>query len=112
MDRETIAWFRAQAGEDGETGGTQWLELVAQTHGNHALAPGGEKLLRRLRVIDSSWSTALMEFPGAPQAAHNGAGKAQEVDFPRLQPPIPPQASSSVNGVGKLDHRGGGIVHH
>ena len=31
LDRETIAWFKAQMGEDGETGGTRWLELVAQT---------------------------------------------------------------------------------
>ena len=27
LDRETIAWFKAQTGEDGETGGTRWLEL-------------------------------------------------------------------------------------
>ena len=31
LDRETIAWFKAQTGEDGKTGGTRWLELAAQT---------------------------------------------------------------------------------
>lgn len=31
LDRETIAWFKAQTGEDGETGGTAWLALVEQT---------------------------------------------------------------------------------
>ena len=36
LDRETIAWFKAQTGEDGETGGTQWLELVAQILSDHA----------------------------------------------------------------------------
>ena len=36
LDRETIAWFKAQTGEDGETGGTRWLELVAQTVRDHA----------------------------------------------------------------------------
>ncbi len=35
LDRETIAWFKAQTGEDGETGGTRWLELVAQTLRDH-----------------------------------------------------------------------------
>ena len=43
LDRETIAWFKAQTGEDGETGGTRWLELVAQTLRNHAKAHGGRK---------------------------------------------------------------------
>ena len=31
LDRETIAWFKAQTGEDGKTGGTAWLALVEQT---------------------------------------------------------------------------------
>ena len=43
LDRETIAWFKAQTGEDGETGGTRWLELVAQTLRDHAQAHGGRK---------------------------------------------------------------------
>ena len=38
LDRETIAWFKAQMGEDGETGGTRWLELVAQTPRDHGRA--------------------------------------------------------------------------
>ena len=38
LDRETIAWFKAQTGEDGETGGTRWLELVAETLRDHARA--------------------------------------------------------------------------
>ena len=29
LDRETIAWFKAQTGEDGETGGTRWLAVVS-----------------------------------------------------------------------------------
>ena len=36
LDQKTIAWFKAQTGEDGETGGTRWLELVAQTLRDHA----------------------------------------------------------------------------
>ena len=43
LDRETIAWFKAQTGEDGETGGTRWLELVAQTLRDHAQSHGGRK---------------------------------------------------------------------
>ena len=43
LDRETIAWFKAQTGEDGETGGTRWLELAAQTIRDHAQAHGGRK---------------------------------------------------------------------
>ena len=31
LDRETITWFKAQTGEDGEIGGTAWLALVEQT---------------------------------------------------------------------------------
>ena len=31
LDRETINWFKAQTGEDGETGGTKWMALVERT---------------------------------------------------------------------------------
>ena len=31
LDRETINWFKAQTGEDGETGGTEWMTLVERT---------------------------------------------------------------------------------
>ena len=41
LDRKTIAWFKAQTGEDGETGGTRWLELIAQTLQKHAQADVG-----------------------------------------------------------------------
>ena len=40
LDRETIAWFKAQTGE---TGGTRCLELAAQTLRDHAQAHGGRK---------------------------------------------------------------------
>ena len=43
LDRETIAWFKAQTGEDGETGGTRWLELVARTLRDHAQGRVGRK---------------------------------------------------------------------
>ena len=43
LDRETIAWFEAQTGEDGETGGTRWLELAAQTLRDYAQAHGVRK---------------------------------------------------------------------
>ena len=43
LDKETIAWFKAQTGEDGETDGTRWLELVAQTLRGHAQAHAGWK---------------------------------------------------------------------
>ena len=41
LDGETMAWFKAQTGEDGETGGTRWMALVAQTLRDHA--HGGRK---------------------------------------------------------------------
>ena len=44
LDRETIAWFKARMGEDGETGGTRWLELVAQTLRDHARAHADQEL--------------------------------------------------------------------
>ena len=43
LDKETIAWFKAQTGEDGETGGTRWLELVAQTLRDYAQSHVGRK---------------------------------------------------------------------
>ena len=42
LDRETIAWFKAQTGEDRETGGTRWLELIAQTLQKHAQTHVGQ----------------------------------------------------------------------
>ena len=44
LDRETIAWFKAQTGEDGETGGTRWLDLVAQALRDHTRGNAGRKL--------------------------------------------------------------------
>ena len=41
LDRETIAWFKAQTGE---TGGTRWQELVAQALRDHARGNAGRKL--------------------------------------------------------------------
>ena len=43
LDKETIAWFKAQTGEDEETGGTRWLELVAQTLRDYAQSHVGRK---------------------------------------------------------------------
>ena len=43
LDRETIAWFKAQTGEDGKTGGTRWLELAAQTLRDHAQSRVGRQ---------------------------------------------------------------------
>ena len=43
LDRKTIAWFKAQTGEDGETGGTRWLGLVAQALQDHAQGHVGQK---------------------------------------------------------------------
>ena len=31
LDRDTISWFKAQTGEDGETGGTKWMMLIERT---------------------------------------------------------------------------------
>ena len=42
LDRKTIAWFKAQTGEDGETGGILWLELVAQILQKHAYTHMGQ----------------------------------------------------------------------
>ena len=36
LDRETVNWFKAQSGEDGETGGTKWIMLVEKTLQEHA----------------------------------------------------------------------------
>ena len=44
LDRETIAWFKAKTGEDSETGGTRWLELVAQALRDHAGGNAGREL--------------------------------------------------------------------
>ena len=41
LDQETIAWFKAQMGG---TGGTRWLELVAQTLRDHARAHADREL--------------------------------------------------------------------
>ena len=30
LDRDTIDWFKAQTGEDGESGGTRWMDLAAK----------------------------------------------------------------------------------
>ena len=43
LDRKTIAWFKAQTGEEGETGGTRWLGLVAETLRDHAQVHAGRK---------------------------------------------------------------------
>ena len=31
LPAEVVAWFKAQCGLDGETGGTAWIELIEQT---------------------------------------------------------------------------------
>ena len=36
IDRDTINWFKAQTGEDGETGGTEWITLAEKTLREHA----------------------------------------------------------------------------
>ena len=36
LDRETINWFKAQTGEDGDTGGTKWMALAEKTLQEHS----------------------------------------------------------------------------
>ena len=36
LDRDTINWFKAQTGEDGDTGGTKWLALAERALQEHA----------------------------------------------------------------------------
>ena len=36
LDRETINWFKAETGEDGETSGTKWMTLAEKTLREHA----------------------------------------------------------------------------
>ena len=36
LDRETVNWFKSQAGEDGETGGAKWMVLLEKTLREHA----------------------------------------------------------------------------
>ncbi len=36
LDRDTINWFKAQTGEDGDTEGTRWMTLVEKTLQEHA----------------------------------------------------------------------------
>ena len=36
LDRDTINWFKAQTGEDGDTGGTKWFTLAEKTLQDHA----------------------------------------------------------------------------
>ena len=37
LDRDTIQWFKAQTGYDGERGGTMWMALAAETLRQHAV---------------------------------------------------------------------------
>ena len=37
LDRETIDWYKAQTGENGETGGTAWLTLIEEAVRFYAL---------------------------------------------------------------------------
>ena len=36
LDRDTINWFKAQTGEDGDTDGTRWTTLAEKTLQEHA----------------------------------------------------------------------------
>ena len=36
LDRDTINWFKAKTGEDGDTGGTKWVTLAEKTLQEHA----------------------------------------------------------------------------
>ena len=38
LPAEVVAWFKSQAGLDGETGGTAWIELIEQTLQAHVSA--------------------------------------------------------------------------
>ena len=40
LDRQTVDWFKAQTGEDGETGGTKWMMLAEKTLQEHARRNG------------------------------------------------------------------------
>lgn len=40
LDKDTINWLKTQTGEDGETGGTRWMRLAAQTLRDHAVGRG------------------------------------------------------------------------
>ena len=40
LDRTTINWFKTQTGEDGDTGGTKWMELAEKTLQEHARREG------------------------------------------------------------------------
>ena len=40
LDRDTINWFKAQTGEDGDTGGTKWMILAERTLREHARQQG------------------------------------------------------------------------
>ena len=37
LPAEVVAWFKAQCGLDGETGGTAWIDLIEQTLQAHVL---------------------------------------------------------------------------
>ena len=40
LDQETIKWFKAQTGEDGDTDGTKWMALAEKTLREHAQREG------------------------------------------------------------------------
>lgn len=40
LDQKTIKWFKAQTGEDGDTGGTKWMALAEKTLQEHARREG------------------------------------------------------------------------
>ena len=51
LDRETINWFKAQTGEDGETGGTAWFTLAENTLRDHVRRETGQEPITDTPVI-------------------------------------------------------------
>lgn len=56
LPSDVIAWFKAQAGLDENTGGTAWIDLIEQTLEAHvsACADGLPQALRKSDLAESS----------------------------------------------------------
>ena len=84
LDYETRAWFKSRTAEDGETGGTRWLELVAHTPRDHASANADQELPTTPAGDCSLRERPLGKCPWGRVDGPERAWRGREVEFPVL----------------------------
>ena len=62
LDRDTINWFKTQTGEDGDSGGTKWMNLAEKTLREHARQEG----IARQNSGGTRASLSDEDTPGSP----------------------------------------------